>query len=274
VRGPTYDAAVPVVQLVVDRAEAELAADALWQAGPSAVAEEELPDGRVRLTADVADALAVGGAWALTVIDPDHDAHLDAWRRWAQPVRVGRRIVLNPAWQPAVPGPAHDLVVVLDPGRTFGSGAHPSTQLAVAAIEAHLRPGDRMLDVGGGSGVLSVVAARLGAARVWAIDIDPRAPAVTAANALANGVQAVVVASDTPLAEVDGVFDMVTANIGVRVLTEVAGGLRDRLDTGGFLVLAGLLEAQVDPLLATAFPDLVEVERRRLQGWAASVLTR
>ena len=265
---------VPVVQLVVERAKAELAADALWQAGPSAVTEEGMSDGRVRLTADVADTTAVAGAWALTIIEPDHEAHLDAWRRWARPVRMGQRIVVHPAWQPAVPSALEDLVVVLDPGRTFGSGAHPSTQLAVAAIETHLRPGDSMLDVGGGSGVLSVVAARLGAAQVWAIDIDPTAAAVTEANARANGVHTVVVATDTPLPEMEGVFELVTANIGARVLRELAPGLTNRLAPGGVLVLSGLLEAQVDPLLAKAFPNLVEVERRRLQGWAASVLTR
>ena len=263
-----------MVQLVVEAHEVELAADALWCAGPSAVGEETLSDGRVRLTADVTDLVRVPTAWAMTVLEVEGAEHLDAWRAWATPQRAGERVVLQPAWLDVGPVAASDLVVLLDPGRTFGSGSHPSTRLAVAVLEAHLRPGDRVLDVGGGSGVLAVVAARLGAASAHALDIDPAAPEVMRANARANGVGDVVVASNTPLAEVGDVFDVVLANIGVRVLAELAGDLRRRVRPGGLLVLAGLLDEQVDAVLERAYPGLVEVERRSVEGWSAVLLRR
>lgn len=258
--------------MTVDASAAELAADALWQAAPSAVGEEALPDGRVRLTADVADPAAVPGGWPVTVLEPDDDAHLDAWRAWAHPQRAGARIVLHPAWQPMGPSAPGDLVVPLDPGRTFGSGSHPSTRLVVAALEVHLCEGDRVLDVGGGSGVLAVVAARLGAASARAVDIDPAAPAVTLANARANGVADRVEASTTPVAAVGDRYDVVLANIGLGVLTELAGALRAAVRPGGLLVLAGLLDAQVDGLLASSYPAATELERSSLEGWAAVVL--
>ena len=264
--------AVPVVLLVVEAGDVELAADALWQAGPSAVGEEALPDGRVQLTADVADVAAVPRPWLVTVLDEDGEAHLEAWRQWAQPVRVGERVVLHPAWLPVGPVEGDDVIVRLDPGRTFGSGSHPSTRLAVAALLTYGRLGDRVLDVGGGSGVLAVVAARLGAASALAIDVDPASPAVTRANARANGVDHRVMASNAPLGEVEGAFDIVLANIGVRVLGELARDLVRRVRPGGLLVLAGLLDAQVDPLLETAYSDVVEVERSTEEGWTAIVL--
>ena len=91
-----------VVLLVVDAEDVELAADALWQAGPSAVGEEVLPDGRVQLTADVVDIAAVPGSWSVRTVVESGEDHLDEWRHWAQPVRVGDRLGLHPAWLPVV----------------------------------------------------------------------------------------------------------------------------------------------------------------------------
>lgn len=260
------------VEVAGDRAE--LAADALWQAGPSAVLEVALGGGRVRLTADVTDPRAIDPTWQAVVLEQDDDGYLDAWRTWAQHIRAGRRVVLQPAWVPPAPDAAdHDLVVVLDPGRAFGSGSHESTRLAVAAVEGIVEPGHRVLDVGCGSGVLAVLAARLGAADVLAIDVAPEAVAAARANAAANGVADRVRVAATPVAEVEGPFDLVVANIGGRVLFDLAGDLVGAVRSGGHLVLSGVLEDQVGALVA-AFPGCSEVRRAAEAGWGAVVLSR
>lgn len=257
----------------MDVVDAELAADALWQAGPSAVSEVAAGPGRVRLVADVADPAQVPARWAARVIEPDDEAHLDAWRAWAVPQRVGRRLLLQPAWL-VLDSPAPDLVVVrLDPGRSFGSGSHPSTRLVLEVIEDEVHDGHRVLDVGCGSGVLSVAACLLGAASATAVDIDPGAVAVTRENAAANGVGQRVRASPAPITEVVGSFDLVLANIGLRVLVDLAEPIRARVAPGGLLVLAGLLEHQVDEAVA-AYPGCREVGRRSAEGWAAVALQR
>jgi ribosomal protein L11 methyltransferase len=262
---------VPVVELEVDAGDAELAADALWQAGPTAVSEVPARPGKVRLIADVADVARIPGSWPVQVVEPDDAAHLDAWRAWAVPQRAGRRLLLQPAWLPLEGVGPDDLVVRLDPGRSFGSGSHPSTRLVLAVLEDELRAGDRVLDVGCGSGVLAVAACLLGAAGATAIDVDPGAPEVTRRNAAANGVAALVDASRTPVEAVPGTFDVVLANIGVRVLRELARPVRARVAPGGLFVLAGLLEAQADELLLDYEP-CVEVGRRSAEGWTALVL--
>ena len=180
----------------------------------------------MRLTADVADLAAIDPVWSPVVLAADDDGYLDAWRTWAAPIRAGRGVVLHPAWIPMPDPPAAgDLVVVLDPGRAFGSGSHESTRLAVAAIEDLGVPGARVLDVGCGSGVLAVVAALLGAAEVVAVDVDPEAVAATEANAAANGVADRVRARSSPVAELDEPYDVVVANIGGRTLFDLAGDL-------------------------------------------------
>jgi ribosomal protein L11 methyltransferase len=265
-----------VVQLEVAVEDAELAADALWQAGPSAVLEVDLGEGRVRLTADVADAALVPARWSPMVLHVDDDGYLDAWRTWAAPVRAGRHVVLRPAWVPVnfVDTAPDDLVVVLDPGRSFGSGSHETTRLAIALLEEVVGPGDRVLDVGCGSGVLSVVAALLGAAEIVAIDVEPAAVASTAANAAANEVGERVTASATPLADlpVEPAFDVVVANIGGGILPTLAPALAARTAAGGALLVTGLLEDQLAPVVAVLGPGWGVRDRLREGGWVGARL--
>jgi ribosomal protein L11 methyltransferase len=256
-----------VVEVDAAPEDAELAADALWQAGASAVSEEPAPGGRVRLRADVEAADRVDPRWRVAVIEPDTDAHLDAWRAFARPVVVGP-VRLQPAWVPHEPVEG-EVVVQLDPGRAFGSGSHASTRLALDALVRWLSPGAAVLDVGCGSGVLSVAAALLGAGSVHAVDVDAEAVRATSSNGARNDVSVTV--SSGSAVDVDGTFDLVVANIGAAVLIEHAEAVVARVSPAGHLVLAGLLVDQADAV-AAAYPGAVEVERAVDEGWAALVL--
>lgn len=263
------------MRVLVPVADVELAADALWQGRPTAVHEEPVGD-RVRLTADPSDAgtlVGLGDRWPIEVLDLDGDEHLDTWRAWARPVRAGRRIVVRPTWSLAATAERDDVIVSVDPGRAFGSGSHPSTRLVLGVLEDRLRPGDEVLDVGTGSGVLAIAACLLGATAAIGIDVDPAAVEVTLANARTNGVDGMVSASTRPLDEVAGEFDVVVANIGARVLMEMASSLVERTRPTGWLALAGLLADQVDDVVARFATDgAVPVDRRDEEGWAAVVL--
>lgn len=263
--------------MLVPADDVDLASDALWQLHPSAVHEEHVGS-KVRLTADPADAVdpaeiaAPSRGWSAEVLELDGDGHLDAWRAWARPLRAGRRILLQPAWLPSEAN-ADDLVVVLDPGRAFGSGSHPSTRLVLGALERLVRPGARVLDVGTGSGVLAVAACLLGAEAVVAVDIDPAAIDAAMANARANGVAPQVEVSDRPVGDVEGTFDLVLANIGAGVLTELATDLVARSGGGGSVVLAGLLDDQVLAVVERFALDGASVrEQLSEDGWSAVVL--
>jgi ribosomal protein L11 methyltransferase len=112
----------------------------------------------------------------------------EAWKTHYDVLRVGRRLVVKPTWRDYAPNP-DDLIIELDPGMAFGSGLHPTTRLCMEAMETHLRPGASVLDVGTGSGILAVAAARLGALRILALDTDPLAVRVARENVALNKVE-------------------------------------------------------------------------------------
>lgn len=213
-------------------------------------------------------------ASTVEVVDagPALQAALGAWLPFARPFRVGRVSVRPSFLEPdGDPPAAGERTVVVDPTLAFGYD-HPSTVLCLEVVERTVTAGSSMLDVGCGSGVLAVAAAVLGAGRVVAVDVDPVAVASTEAAARANGVDAVVAPSTTPVDAVDGRFDVVAANIGARTLQALVAPIVERIAVGGTLVLAGLLVDQVDAVVATygsAGLRCVSVGER--DGWAAPV---
>ncbi len=167
--------------------------------------------------------------------------------------RIGQRLVIIPAWyydsyaaeltlQPT------DLPIVLDPGQTFGAGSHSTTQMCLALLETYLRPADSVLDLGCGSGILSLAAAKLGAGSVQSIDIDPEAGQVTLANAARNDLAQHIRFSLGSLEVVPGAnYQMIVANLFAYLLTDFLNrGLAKRLAPQGLLILSGILHKQLE----------------------------
>lgn len=260
---------VRIVRLTVPTADAEIAADRLWALGAPAVGEEAGPDGGVVLVTELvgparAELQALSAGWRLDVVDVDADAALDAWRAHAGAVEAGR-IVVVPAWQPP-PAGASGVVVTVDPGRAFGF-AHATTRLCLRAIDRLVGPGTTVLDVGSGSGVLAVAAARLGA-RVDAVDTDPVAVDATRANARRNDVRVRVALGSTEA--VDGPYDVVVANLLAPALVDRAADL-DRLAAGP-LVVSGLLAGRYAHVVDAIGRPVVRVDED--DGWVALQLER
>jgi len=203
---------------------------------------------------------------------PDEDWNA-AWARSVKPLRVGQRIVIRPSWE-AVALHAGDVELVLDPKQAFGTGHHATTQLLLEWLEAHVHGGERVLDVGTGSGILAMVALRLGAAWARGIDHDPVAIECAHGYAIENGFGTELTLDMSRLIPSVGQFDIVLANLDRRTLLDLSHTLSRRVHRHGRLVLSGMLADDREDLL-DAFRQVggdLAWERER-DGWLAMAFT-
>lgn len=188
----------------------------------------------------------------------------EAWKAHYSVLHVGERIVVVPAWQPYQAG-GEEIVLTLDPGMAFGTGLHPTTQLCLRALEQQLRPGVRVLDLGTGSGILAIAAARLGSGPVLALDTDPTAVRAARQNVLRNHLGGTISVEEGTLRPGLGPFDLILANLLARTLRELAGLLADALAPGGLLIGSGVLaeqRAEVERALEAAGLQLLASPRQ------------
>ena len=271
------------ITLELGPVQAETLSEALLEAGADSVSLEPTPNDSATLepaacvrvvalapaTADPAALIAAAATIAAIAPPAFTVARLEDedWVRRSQsqfdPIRVAERLWIVPSWH-TPPNPAA-IMVRLDPGLAFGTGSHVSTRLVLQYLESSLQGGERVLDYGCGSGILAIVAAKLGAGEIAATDIDPQALETTVANAADNGV---VLNVAPPESLPPGAFDLVLANILAGPLIVLEPLLAARTRVGGRIVLAGILESQAAEV-ATAYAQdfdagLVAVE----EGWA------
>ncbi len=193
----------------------------------------------------------------------------EAWKAHYQPLRIGKRLLIRPQWIHVKPA-ADDIEIALDPGMAFGSGTHPTTQLCLEALERLMQPALDVLDLGAGSGILAIAAAKLGARKVLALDIDPIAVEATTENARANGVGDKVVAEQGSLANVLGSarrFDLAVVNILARVILQLAEQrLGEIVRPGGIVLCSGIIDTQLDEVEAAFRRSGLQPCARRQQG--------
>lgn len=202
-----------------------------------------------------------------TVVDEADWA--ETWKAHFQPVRIGRRLFIRPRWieMQAQPG---DIELVLDPGMAFGTGTHPTTQLCLEALEALIPPGAIVLDMGTGSGILAIAAAKLGASHILALDNDPVAVETAEANVRQNGLADRVTTGHGSLESIITSarrFDVIVVNIIARIIQEMcARGLGQTVRPGGLAIFSGITTEQVDEVEAALRAAGLAPYNRRQQG--------
>ena len=167
------------------------------------------------------------------------------WRSFFSPLLVGQRLLVRPPWERGAPPPGR-VAVTIDPGPAFGTGHHATTQMCLEAVERYLKPGARVLDLGTGSGILAIAAARLGAGRVVALDTDPVAVRAALANARVNRVLRRVSVRPGTLAGRLKPFDLLLANISSQAIIELARPLAGAARPGAVLAASGFLTESLE----------------------------
>lgn len=225
----------------------------------------------IKLAASVADL----GELNIRPLDDGEDWR-NSWKRHFTLLRVGQRLVIKPSWidYAAQDG---DVVVELDPGLAFGTGYHPTTYSCLEALEELVKPGNAVLDVGTGSGILTIAAARLGAARITAVDIDGHAVRAARKNFRRAGILERVNtdSGSIPGAATRGrIYDIAVANISARGISLVAPAIPELLAADGVFIASGIIVEQYDTAAAAlAEAGLASAEIRQKEDWL-TILSR
>jgi ribosomal protein L11 methyltransferase len=195
----------------------------------------------------------------------------NAWKEHFHPLRIGRRFVVKPSWREVTPQ-AGDIILELDPGMAFGTGLHPTTRMVLEAMEDRIPAGASVFDVGTGSGILAVAAAKLGVGSVLAVDVESVACRVAKENIELNGVETVVTVELGSADHGRTGYDVILANIIASVIALIAGELARQLAPAGTLIASGIIEERL-PEVEKAFTatGLEIVERIHTDDWLCLV---
>ncbi|MFC4076750.1 50S ribosomal protein L11 methyltransferase [Salinithrix halophila] len=218
--------------------------EGVWISGyfPEQVYNPSLPGTLEEKTKELARFGLDPGSVSVFVRRVAEESWVNAWKAYYKPVRVTQRMTIKPVWEEYEAEPGEE-VIEMDPGMAFGTGTHPTTTLSIQLMEKALRPGGSVIDVGCGSGILSAVAAKLGAREVLALDLDPVAVEATRSNIDLNGVaDRVFVRQNDLLQGVDKRVDMVVANILAEIILRFTADVPRVLKPGGTFIASGIVQ--------------------------------
>lgn len=196
------------------------------------------------------------------------------WKQYFKPFKVGEKFVIKPSWE-TYDEETQRIILEIDPSSSFGTGTHNTTQLCICQLEQLVKPGDKLLDMGCGSGILSVAASLLGAKDITAVDIDPNSIKISLENAEKNGMQLKTflgdVIHDKKLADEIGCgYDIIVANIVADVIMGMQGILKGKLKPTGTLVVSGIIAPRADEVQHSLEQAGFRTEERRQSGdWVA-----
>jgi ribosomal protein L11 methyltransferase len=216
------------------------------------------------------------GTLSMSVVSLDEEDWVNNWKQYYKPLPIGKRLLVLPSWEER---PDTDRIVLkLDPGMAFGTGAHQTTRMCLEFLEKTVRPGDTMLDLGCGSGILSIAARLLGAVQATAVDIDPIAESIAYENAEMNGIgrdgyRVLIgnVLDDLRIQrEISGQYPVVAANIVADVIIALAPLARTLVQPGGVFLVSGIIDERVDEVVqALNNSGFAIAEHSRAEGWNA-----
>jgi ribosomal protein L11 methyltransferase len=207
------------------------------------------------------------------IVDPQW---AEVWKRFFKPLRISKNIIVKPSWE-RYTATGRETVIEIDPGMAFGTGQHPSTSMCLEAMEEILLkdrsfPKWKVLDVGTGTGILGISAAKLGASNVMCVDIDPQAVEIAHKNVAVNHVGDRVVIVNSDVSRIKGTFELIVANLTAETLIKIKSHLVKMMEKGGYLVISGIIEKnRADVEKAFTRDDLISHRVIADKEWACYV---
>lgn len=199
----------------------------------------------------------------------------EEWEKSREVIRINERILIKPTFKQYETKP-NEIVITLDPKMSFGTGEHPTTKICINFLEKYLTPEMKVLDVGSGTGILSIVAAKLGASRVIAFDIDEWSFENGSENVKLNQVDEIVEVRKCELKDIpENNFHLIVANIQRNILIDLSESLKNKLTNDGILILSGLLESDREEITGKySSIGLNEIEMMKIEEWICIVMKK
>lgn len=198
---------------------------------------------------------------------------INNWKKYFKPIPVGEKLLIRPIWEETFENPQHRTVIDLEPGLAFGTGTHETTRLCLELLEKYVTPGCDFLDMGCGSGILSVAALLLGAKSAVGVDIDPLAVKTAEENAKSNGVEDRFIGICGNLAEkVSGKFHVIAANIVADIVILLSKDAPEFLYEDSVYIVSGIIDTRERDVLDALRDTFEVIERREEKGWIAMAL--
>ncbi len=196
-----------------------------------------------------------------------------SWKEFFHPIKVGDIIVIKPSWEEYAASP-DDIIIELDPGMAFGTGTHHTTSMCIRLLEELIKGGQDVFDVGTGSGVLAITAAKLGARKVTAVDFDPVAVRVAKENIEINQVDNIITTGQSDLLKsVEGKADVIIANIIADIIIRLLDDIPNRLKIGGTMIASGIIADRLSEVTKSVIDHGLIVDRVVEEGgWVAMVI--
>ena len=211
----------------------------------------------------------------LTTAELQDEDWSDTWKQYFHTEKPGERVVIKPTWEEYA-SKDDEVVIELDPGAAFGTGTHATTSMCIRQLEKLVKPGMTVFDVGTGSGILSIISAKLGAKNIQAVDYDDSVLKIVEENLEQNNVQDIIsVAQSDLMQNVHGKAELVIANIIADIIIRLFDQLDEHLEQGGTLLTSGIIEDRIEDVLAAAEKHgYGVVERLENKGWACITFKR
>ncbi|QAS54141.1 50S ribosomal protein L11 methyltransferase [Halobacillus litoralis] len=196
-----------------------------------------------------------------------------SWKKYYKPVKISEKITIIPTWEDYTPVSSDEIIIEMDPGMAFGTGTHPTTVLSIQALEQYMEKGDTVLDVGAGSGILSVASVLLGAEHVHAYDLDDVAVSSTKNNAALNNVEGKITAKLNDLLEgVDGETDLVVSNILAEIIVKFTDDAYRVIKPGGYFITCGIISGRKEMVRSRLVESGFEiVETNKMEDWVSII---